>query len=207
MRRGLPLYKSSSPFSAPPPPLQNIFSHHCVVSMFSLLRSRKTFTIGLFGEVLRVVSRWQQLSSVGSSHLLAPNSESIDDLHSNSFKNIEVTTVGKVLVIGLNRPAYRNAVNRETAGELYQAFRLFDSDENVDVGVLYGKGGTFCSGYDLKEIAGATHQQGNHPSAKSEDRAADSETQSGIEWLLHACDIRKDFAPMVCPTVLKSCSV
>lgn len=60
---------------------------------------------------------------------------------------------GEVRVIGLNRPASRNAVNKETALALYQAFQAFDSDHSAHVAVLYGVGGNFCAGYDLKELA------------------------------------------------------
>src|SRR5206468_10632076 len=45
-----------------------------------------------------------------------------------------------------------NAVDRPTAAELADAFRAFDSDEDHDVAVLTGAGGTFCAGADLKGI-------------------------------------------------------
>ena len=56
-------------------------------------------------------------------------------------------------MIGLNRPASRNAVNQATASQLYQAFKAFDSDQSANVAVLHGLGGNFCAGYDLKELA------------------------------------------------------
>ena len=70
-----------------------------------------------------------------------------------SSSEVEVETRGLVRIIALNRPDSRNAVNQRTAGQLYQAFRDFDSDSNVNVAVLHGVGGTFCAGYDLKELA------------------------------------------------------
>jgi enoyl-CoA hydratase/carnithine racemase len=60
-----------------------------------------------------------------------------------------------VQLVGLNRPGCRNAVNRETAEHLYQAFTQFDSDPSLHVAVLHGMGGSFCAGYDLKELVKA----------------------------------------------------
>lgn len=58
-------------------------------------------------------------------------------------------------IIAINRPNKRNAVNQETAKELYDVFCGFDKDESVRVAVLCGRGGTFCAGYDLSELANA----------------------------------------------------
>jgi enoyl-CoA hydratase len=60
---------------------------------------------------------------------------------------------GKVCTIMINRPEVRNAVNRETARQLADAFRAFDRDDGLHVAVLCGAGGTFCAGADLKAIA------------------------------------------------------
>jgi enoyl-CoA hydratase len=38
------------------------------------------------------------------------------------------------------------------AAELAEAFRAFETDESADVAVLYGEGGTFCAGADLKAV-------------------------------------------------------
>lgn len=73
------------------------------------------------------------------------------------FKNILLETRGVVRVVRINRPAQRNCVNRETARELYSAFREFEEDEKTLVAVLTGEGGNFCAGYDLKELASADH--------------------------------------------------
>ena len=60
----------------------------------------------------------------------------------------------RVAVVTINRPEVRNAVNPATARLLYEAFRAFDADDEADVAILTGAGGTFCAGYDLKEAAG-----------------------------------------------------
>ena len=61
---------------------------------------------------------------------------------------------GRVVTVILDRPAVRNAVDGPTAAALADAFREFDADEGADVAVLWGAGGTFCSGADLKAVGG-----------------------------------------------------
>jgi enoyl-CoA hydratase len=61
--------------------------------------------------------------------------------------------VGAVTTVVLSRPESRNAVDVATAGELADAFRAFDADPEAAVAVLYGDGGTFCAGADLKANA------------------------------------------------------
>ena len=60
---------------------------------------------------------------------------------------------GPVTLVILDRPASRNAVDRETAQALADAFRAFDTDDDARVGVLHGDHGTFCAGADLKAFA------------------------------------------------------
>lgn len=60
---------------------------------------------------------------------------------------------GFVTTVILDRPAVRNAVDGPTARALAGAFRGFAADANARVAVLWGAGGTFCSGADLKAIA------------------------------------------------------
>jgi enoyl-CoA hydratase len=57
---------------------------------------------------------------------------------------------GAILVITLNRPKARNAVNAALAKGLAAAADELDADRSLTVGVLTGAGGTFCSGMDLK---------------------------------------------------------
>lgn len=56
------------------------------------------------------------------------------------------------MTVILNRPEVRNAVDRATASALAGAFREFEHDDSARVAVLWGKGGNFCSGADLKAI-------------------------------------------------------
>ena len=59
---------------------------------------------------------------------------------------------GPVLVVTLNRPEKRNATNAEVLCRLYDAWVRLDSEPSLRVGVLTGRGPTFCAGMDLAEI-------------------------------------------------------
>src|SRR5271157_4445592 len=56
---------------------------------------------------------------------------------------------GNVLLITLNRPEVRNAVNAALAEGVGNALEELDADESLSVGVLTGAGGFFCAGMDL----------------------------------------------------------
>jgi enoyl-CoA hydratase/carnithine racemase len=60
---------------------------------------------------------------------------------------------GPVVTVILDRAAHKNAVDRDTAEALADAFRAFDADADARVGILYGDHGTFCAGADLKAMA------------------------------------------------------
>ncbi|WP_395108935.1 crotonase/enoyl-CoA hydratase family protein [Actinomadura sp. SCN-SB] len=57
---------------------------------------------------------------------------------------------GAVLIITINRPEARNAVNGAVAQGLAAAAEELDSRKDLSIGVLTGAGGTFCAGMDLK---------------------------------------------------------
>src|SRR5580692_7336726 len=75
---------------------------------------------------------------------------------------VRVDRAGPVTTIILNRPEVRNAVDGPTAGALAEAFADFDADADASVAVLFGAGGTFCSGADLKAVGTS---RGNHTEA------------------------------------------
>jgi len=66
-----------------------------------------------------------------------------------------------VCTIIINRPECRNAVDRETAHQLFTAFTEFERDESLIVAVLWGAGGSFCAGADLKMVARRDEGEGN----------------------------------------------
>lgn len=60
------------------------------------------------------------------------------------------------LVITLNRPERRNAVDRAMSEAVAAALDALDSRSDLRVGVITGAGGSFCSGMDLKAfVAGS----------------------------------------------------
>ena len=63
-----------------------------------------------------------------------------------------------ILVLAINRPSRKNAVDLTTAQKLYDAFRAFEDDDTLKVCVLHGAHGTFCAGGDLHSIAKAGGQ-------------------------------------------------
>src|SRR5205085_12463637 len=56
----------------------------------------------------------------------------------------------RVLVITINRPDQRNAVNAAVANGIASALDALDADPELTVGVLAGAGKGFCAGMDLK---------------------------------------------------------
>lgn len=67
--------------------------------------------------------------------------------------SVRVERSGPVTTVVLSRPDRRNAVDGPTAAALERAFREFDADPDAHVAVLWGEGGHFCSGADLKALA------------------------------------------------------
>ncbi|GAA5169860.1 crotonase/enoyl-CoA hydratase family protein [Pseudonocardia eucalypti] len=57
---------------------------------------------------------------------------------------------GAVLIVTVNRPAARNAINAAVARGMADAMDELDGSPELTLGVLTGAGGTFCSGMDLK---------------------------------------------------------
>jgi len=68
-------------------------------------------------------------------------------------------TLGKVCVITINRPDVRNAFDGVVAKSIASALIKFDKDPELYVAVLCGKGGTFCSGANLKVIVNGTEEE------------------------------------------------
>ncbi|WPP33383.1 crotonase/enoyl-CoA hydratase family protein [Streptomyces sp. CL7] len=65
---------------------------------------------------------------------------------------VRIERRGAVTTVVLSRPEARNAVDGPTAAELAGAFRAFEADEEARAAVLWGEGGTFCAGADLKAL-------------------------------------------------------
>jgi enoyl-CoA hydratase len=61
---------------------------------------------------------------------------------------------GHVLTVTLNRPEAKNALSSGMLAGMYRAWRLLDSDPELRVALLTGRGQVFCAGADLKAMGG-----------------------------------------------------
>jgi len=69
------------------------------------------------------------------------------------METVRIERDGPVTTVILDRPQVRNAVDRPTAEALASAFVAFEHNADERVAVLWGAGGTFCAGADLKGVA------------------------------------------------------
>jgi enoyl-CoA hydratase len=88
----------------------------------------------------------------------------------------------RVLVIMINRPDQRNAVNAAVAGGIAAALDQLDGDAGLTLGVLTGAGKGFCAGMDLKAfVAGESSHAGDRGFAGITQRAAAKPLIAAIE--------------------------
>ena len=85
----------------------------------------------------------------------------------SDYSTILYEIKGPVCSITLNRPEKYNAINREMAGELFDAFRKVRDIPEIAVVVLSGAGKAFCTGGDLSIFPSLAEHQG------------------GLNWLAH----------------------
>ncbi|MCW3033059.1 MAG: crotonase/enoyl-CoA hydratase family protein [Solirubrobacterales bacterium] len=120
-----------------------------------------------------------------------------------------------VLLITLNRPAVRNAVNAALAEGLADALEELDSDSGLSVGVLTGAGGFFCAGMDLGAfVKGESPWYGDRGFAGIAQRSAEKPLIAAIEGfalaggmeIALACDliVAAEGAKMGIPEVKRS---
>ncbi|MDP9116436.1 MAG: crotonase/enoyl-CoA hydratase family protein [Actinomycetota bacterium] len=67
--------------------------------------------------------------------------------------SVRIDRNDSVWTVVLDRPDVRNAVDGPTARALTAAFEQFDADDSARVAVLWGDGGTFCAGADLRAMS------------------------------------------------------
>ena len=84
-----------------------------------------------------------------------------DAILTMSKEKVLTASQSPVFTVTINRPECRNAVDRETAEALAEAFRRFDADDSLRVAILTGSNSNFCAGADLKAVAGGNPQRGN----------------------------------------------
>ena len=68
----------------------------------------------------------------------------------NGAPEVLVERDNGLIIITINRPQQRNAVNRAVSYGVCEAVDELDASDELRVGILTGAGGTFCSGMDLK---------------------------------------------------------
>ena len=66
--------------------------------------------------------------------------------------SVQVERRGPVATVVLDRPEVRNAVDPATAAALGDAFLALEADPEIAAMVLWGAGGTFCAGADLRAV-------------------------------------------------------
>ncbi len=77
-------------------------------------------------------------------------------------KPVETRRQGAVTIVTVCRPDVRNAVDADTARQLYEAFVAFDADPDARVAVFHGDHGHFCAGWDLQAGARMAQQLDAH---------------------------------------------
>ncbi len=68
-------------------------------------------------------------------------------------QKISVEQRGHILLIGLNRPAKRNAFDIQMLNELADAYTKLESSDDIRCGVLFAHGEMFTAGLDLANVA------------------------------------------------------
>jgi enoyl-CoA hydratase len=100
--------------------------------------------------------------------------------------SVAAEPAGEVLVVTIDRPAARNAVNLAVAEGIAAAMDRLDGDDGLRAGILTGAGGTFCAGMDLKAfVAGERPYVGDRGFAGITQRAARKPLIAAVEgWAL-----------------------
>lgn len=110
-------------------------------------------------------------------------------------RSVWVRRTGPVLVVTLDRPDKRNAVDAAMSAELEVAFDELEADPALRVGILAGTGPVFCAGNDLFEGSGRlsprTGEYGliRRPRTKPVLAAVDGPALGGGFELVLACDL------------------
>src|ERR1700754_3752103 len=103
-----------------------------------------------------------------------------------------------VLIVTLNRPEARNAVNEALAIAVAEAMQRLDESPTLRAGIITGTGGTFCAGADLKAFVRGERPVvegrgfaglGQRPPAKPLIAAVEGYALAGGFEIVLACDL------------------
>lgn len=83
-----------------------------------------------------------------------------------AYETIELFVRDRIATVTLNRPEALNAWNPKMAGEISDALKKCDTDDDVRAVVLTGKGRAFCAGADLSS-GGKTFDANDFDSRKA----------------------------------------
>lgn len=75
---------------------------------------------------------------------------------------LQIEQQGTTLIMSINRPAQRNAVNRAVSLAIAAALDRLDQQAELRVGVLTGRDGTFCAGMDLRAFLAGERPELDH---------------------------------------------
>ena len=75
------------------------------------------------------------------------------------YENIAVDHSNHVGIVTLNRPEHFNTFNSGLAMELNRALIELENDKNIRVVVIKGAGKAFCTGIDVSEFFGKSHNE------------------------------------------------
>ena len=78
-----------------------------------------------------------------------------------NYENIYIEEENQIATITINRPKKLNALNKQTIGELHEAFKELDEDKDTKVIIITGSGEkAFVAGADISEFADFSVEQG-----------------------------------------------
>jgi len=89
---------------------------------------------------------------------------------------------GAIAYITLNRPEKHNALNTEMGRLLIEAWKEYQDDKQLRCAILTGKGKSFCSGADLKQIT-PLFTGAMEPQNEFERRIVEDPTYRGVPFL------------------------
>jgi enoyl-CoA hydratase/carnithine racemase len=116
---------------------------------------------------------------------------------------------GQVLLIGVNRPAKRNAFNLAAIDALGRAYEILGTDDELRVGVLFAHGDHFSAGLDLAEVvpAGAHVRRATELArlvARQAPLGVQATLASARAGLDHGPDAGRDTIAALLPGIMRS---